>query len=218
MTRLFRLAKHEDYGTVGLAPMWMPGEQADPLGGMGAAHDVLEHGPNDSVEWQGLGGSIWVRVPYYYTRGRGNPHRDENIASEFNSLFELWAGQDIPCPGKTRSIGQDDDELKRIVQLGKRVVREEAKYRDEESVRQARHWTRDEQLARMLGWMRRGYRAARIRWRGCDPYMLTEAFIAIEREADRAIKEWEAYEGGEVVLHYDVRRASARFELKEDRH
>src|ERR1044072_3858805 len=89
-TREFVIAEHRDLGYTGLAPNWMPGHQADPLQGMGAAHDVLEHGSHDTVEWQGLGGSLWVRPEWYYSRRIGNPDRAENIASEWENLFFLY--------------------------------------------------------------------------------------------------------------------------------
>jgi len=123
MTRRFRFERHEEYGTIGLKPLWMPSEQADPLTGMGAAHDVLEHGPNDRVEWQGLGGSIYVRGEAYYQRRIGNRDAAENIGSEFFSLFSLWGGEAIPDPGRTCRVDEyAEDLIQQTVGCGCRTV------------------------------------------------------------------------------------------------
>jgi len=59
----FAVAEHAEFGGLGLVPKWYP--TGDPLGGMAAAHDILEHFPNDDGstegELQALGAAIWVR-------------------------------------------------------------------------------------------------------------------------------------------------------------
>src|SRR5215510_9381522 len=127
MTRKFKVENHPEYGTLGLAPQWMQGEQDDPLTGMGVAHDVLEHGPNDEVEWQGLGGSVHVRGKSYYHQRIGNPNAAENIGSDFVGLFHLWEGQEIPDPGRTYAVREDYAEqlIQDAVREGCKMVRQE---------------------------------------------------------------------------------------------
>lgn len=218
MKRTFRIEKHEEYGIVGLAPRWMSADQRDPLTGMGAAHDILEHGANDRVEWQGLGGSIYVRgLTGYFSRSRGNNDPVENVASDFVQLFHLWERGGIPDPGTTRPLDDDDAEemIQAIVQRGCAMVREEVKCGGGDAD-EAADFCSDENKRCMTGWLRKGYRAARARWRGVGQGMLCETFMAIEREVDSFLQENECYEGQECVVSFNPRTARVSIELERD--
>lgn len=220
MERRLRVEMHPEFGTLGLTPLWMPGHQSDPLTGMGVAHDVLEHGKADVCEWQGLGGAVLVRASQgYFQRGRGNPDAAENIGSDFRELFYLWEGQDIPDPGRTRPV--DDDELiQECVNTGCTMLLSEFDSdSDTDQRRAALLWTRTAQRERMVGWMRRGYRAAQRRYKGRQLAEVEQTFRAIEQEVDRFLDgrtEHEPFEGLEVVLHVNVRQCTARLEVEED--
>lgn len=222
--RRFRIAEHPDYGGLGLAPTWMAGAQSDPLSGMGVAHDILEHGPNDAVEWQGLGGSLYVRgLTGYFSRpgGVGNPSAVQNISGEFHNLFQLWEGQPIPQPHKTRPLPYDAESLlQAIIAEGKASTLAECSYSGEEAMRQAEQWLSPNQLAKMAGWMRMGYRACIDRWRPIDPYTLCETFIAIETAVDAFLKHGddnfgEALGGMIAIVRFDPMNAYATVEQRE---
>ena len=59
----FKVEEHEEYGSLGFKPSWYP--NGAPLGGMTAAHDILEHFPNDNggaeSEFLALGAALWIR-------------------------------------------------------------------------------------------------------------------------------------------------------------
>jgi hypothetical protein len=217
MTRRFRFERHNDYGTIGLKPLWMPPDQADPLTGVGAAHDVLEHGPNDRVEWQGLGGSIYVRSEEYYNY-RSSYNAAENIGSEFYSLFNLWRGP-IPDPGKTCRVHEyAEDFIQSAVTCGCRTVTSEAKYSgDPEDVQRAVDWVSYEQQRRFIGWLRKGYRAACKRWHAYPQFKVLQTFIAIENAVDKALQHGEDYEGLDCVLLFSVQHETARIDIQEER-
>ncbi len=212
-TRRFKIAEHEEYGSIGLAPTWMSHDQADPLGGMGVAHDILEHGDNDTVEWQGLGGAVYIRGSQgWFGRSRGNPDPVENIASDFVNLFHLWQGEDIPDPGRTYPV-EDDEMIVESVQRGARLVREEMLGQDTKTIRLAHTWTRKEQQRRMIGWMRKGYRACARRWREIPPYDLSCLFSAIEEAVDRYLEsEAKEYEGAECEIRFNAQSITAHVE------
>lgn len=217
MRRRFRVAMNDDYGMLGFAPLWIKGEQADPLSGMGAAHDVLEHGSHDECEWQGLGGSVYVRgLTGYFGRTRGNPDPVENISSEFDNLFNLWQGQPIPDPGQTQPLRDEraEEMVQAVVRRGCLVVRAACAGLE---ARSARRWTNAEQQRRMIGWMRRGYRACAQRWRGRSGDELRQTFQAIEEVVDRFLRrEQDLIEGTDVTLVFDVRLCEARIESTRD--
>lgn len=219
-SRKLKIARHEEYDLIGLAPTWMAEHQSDPLTGMGVAHDILEHGNADRVEWQGLGGTVFVRGEMYFSnRSRGNPNASENIGSEFVQLFRLWEGQDIPDPGRTRPLQDESAEelIQETVRYGCKSTREEAEYsHDDTEIRSAQHWTREEQQARMIGWMRKGYRAAVKRWRGYSQYDLMESFCAIEKAVDTFLSHHEEHIGAEVTIRFDPKRATCNIQVLYD--
>lgn len=211
MRRRFKIAEHEEYGYVGLAPTWMAGEQSDPMMGMGVAHDILEHGSKDVCEWQGLGGSVYVRGVSGYFRSRiGNPDAAENIGSEWINLFNLWNGEAIPDPGRTRRVDTEAEELiQACVREGCKLVHSEVE--DNERVVE---WTSSEQRRRMVGWMRRGYRACVLRWKSYDCWTLAETFRAIESAVDTFCNhEAKEYEGAEAIVSFYVDSARATVDV-----
>lgn len=222
MRRKLRIEMHEEYGSLGLKPLWMPGHQSDPLMGTGVAHDVLEHGPADACEWQGLGGAIYVRANNgYFSRGRGNPDAVENIASDFNELFNLWEGQPIPTPRRRPRVQRHEasvmDTINSIVLRGCALVVSERTYDDDvQAIAEAEQWVTAEQRQRMRDWMLLGYRACAHRWRLVDTYMVYETFIAIEDGVDTFLKHNADYEGLEVALTFDVASACVRIDLEDE--
>lgn len=216
ITRDFELAENDEYGFDGLRPLWMPGHQCDPLQGMGTAHDVLEHGRNDRVEWQGLGGSVYVRsVPGYFSmRGAGNPDPVENLAAEFESLFRLWDRSWLPDPGPCQRLRDEEAEhiIVEAVRVGCAQLVDEMQYSSDEDVAAARKWGEPEQRRRMAAWMRLGYRACRRRWRGYRDWMLRDAFAAVEEQADRALRSHAGMHGLRLRLRLDIARCRATFD------
>lgn len=220
MTRKFFIKEHPEYGNVGLQPAWMPDTQDDPLRGMGVAHDILEHGPNDTCEWQGLGGAVYVRGEGYFDRSYrvGNPNPIENIATDFGQLFDLWEHQDIPeCDERPLRDAEMQRFIAAVVTQGCKDVRSESAYRDPETEAAAARWTRPEQQQRMRAWMTRGYRACKRRHRKYCREALTETFIAIERAVDQLLdREGQEYLGSTATISFDRESGTARAYLNEE--
>lgn len=216
-TRRFQIAKHEEYGMVGLRPTWMADHQSDPLTGMGVAHDILEHGDQDTVEWQGLGGAVYIRGEQdYFQRTLGNPDPAENIGSEFTSLYSLWEGGAIPDPGRTYPCA-GDEMIAAVIDAGCRGLRAEAPHMGgPDSPAKIRAWTSKEQQRRMRGWMRKGYRACAQRWRKYPAWKMTETFRKIEGAVDRFLKEYGEYEGSIAIVSFNPAREWAQVELEEE--
>lgn len=224
LRRKFKVERHPEYDNLGLAPTWMSDGQTDPLRGMGVAHDILEHGSKDECEWQGLGGAVHVRgLSGYFPSRIGNPDPVDNIGAEFYQLFGLWDGQPIPDPGRTYQLRDEDAEemIQAIVNNGCRATVAEAAYQDDQYERRAKVWTDREQRRRMVGWMRRGYRAAKARWSAHDRWTLSEAFKAIESAVDTLLdtggEYGEVFEGMDVEICFDIEacRAWAHVEYED---
>lgn len=221
-TRRFRIREHQDYGYIGLAPTWMSDGQSDPLMGMGVAHDILEHGSKDRVEWQGLGGAVFVRclTGYFEERRIGNTSPVDNVGGEFWTLFQLWGGEPIPIPGRAivRPLRDEDAEemIQAIVEEGCKQVIQEAAYSLSEGDLAAL-WTKDSQRAAMIEWMRLGYRACKARWRPVPAWRVAETFKTIESAVDTFLRNGEVYEGGECLIRFDVYTSDVTIIVEEER-
>lgn len=211
MKRTFEIKRHEEYGNVGLAPRWMSADQRDPLTGMGVAHDILEHGSDDRVEWQGLGGAIFVRgeTGYFSRDGRRNTDPVENIASDFTQLFHYWCGKELPSPGKTRPLAESwaEQMVCDVVDRGAGLVRSEYG-RDDYHAKNVRQFCSEANKEAMRGWLRRGYRAAAKRWKNVGSGMLYETFCEIEEAVDVFLKHAEGYEGHECTIDFNPATAT----------
>jgi hypothetical protein len=193
----FRVERHEEFDTLGVRPLDMP--HADPLSGMAAAHDMLEHFPGDdgsiADEFQALGAAIYVRgIPGYFASGRGNPDAAENIGSDFEELYRHWAheGFRLTDPGRTQALSCERAEkiLQAAVNYGFKRVRYNSG-----DMAECRGFISKHARRCIVGWMRKGYRRAAKRythtqdWRVCWTFQLIEArvdkLLAMASEGDQ---------------------------------
>lgn len=191
--RVFEVARHEEYGELGLRMVGMP--WADPLTGVAVAHDMLEHFPKDGgaieSELMALGASLYVRDCGAYFAQKGLKHSEayKNLAADFPTLFS-WCLEngpmEFPDPGKTRPL--DDEECE---QQAREAVEEAARLMVSEfdaDYTDAREFMDVRQQARAFGWFRKGYRKACKRYRGIPAWKVCQAFNNIEQEADQFLK------------------------------
>jgi hypothetical protein len=205
-TRKFTVARHEEFGTIGLVPQWYP--NGDPLSGMAAAHDVLEHFPNDdgstAGELMALGASLFTRGDGGYHNQYRHYDRVRDPASDIPMVWGYLLNRDgrgsLPACRPVR----DHDALAD----GRAIITE--------AVPEMRHQFQRGDLPTvaeretMARWIARGYVRARRRYRGVvgGACALATVFMEIEREADRLLKH--AEEGMELTVIVNVKRASVR--------
>lgn len=199
LMKKFVVEMHEEFGMLGLRPVDMP--HADPLGGMAAVHDLLEHFPGDDGgiedEFQALGASVWLRCVggyYEHPNHRTNRNPVDNVASDFVELARHYLYEEftLRSPGRTRAIDDDDYLLQEIVMQGFKGVREE--------IEDSKEFATEANRKATLGWLRKGYRRARRRYRKSNSFEMADLFRRIENTANKCLDGGDWYEGQRVTL------------------
>jgi hypothetical protein len=215
----FTVAEHEDFGELGLRPKWYP--LGDPLGGMAAAHDILEHFPNDDGSVEGelmaLGASVHVRVDGgASTGGPYSRHFDElrDVSSDFLMQWDYLHSRENRSKLRRPPRVRDAEVLTRmraIADEGFRLIRSERGETDEEG--ENRLQFSDEERAAWAGWLAVGYVRARRRYSRVVGGICSVAylFMRIQELCDRALKH--AQEGYQVRVYVNVKRAAVRVEV-----
>ncbi len=206
----FKIEVHEEYGELGLrlsARPWF-----EPLGGLAAAHDLMEHFADDdgtlAGELQALGASLFVRDCGSYFAQTGSRHTDASVHIAADMVQQVHytreRGENELPPIRTRALSDDyvEGEFQRSLAGAIRTLREEFEGEPLPG------WLKThEQRARFVGWLRRGYRRAVKRYSKFSADEVCAAFIAAEKAADSYLRD--AFEGDEVRLTIDLDRASA---------
>lgn len=211
ITGLFVIERHEEYGEVGLRLKSRP--WFDPLGGVAVAHDLMEHFNDDdgtlAGELQALGASIYVRDFGCYFSQRGGyitePHK--HIASDMLEQVRLTLDRgehELHDPGRTRALDDDyaESEIQATLTEACRLIRAEEILDGD-----LPDWLKgDEQRRRFVGWLRRGFRRARRRYRNvyAGSAGVCGAFIGAEKAIDDFLKHNSDYEGAEVRVTIDT--------------
>jgi len=206
----FRKTEHPEQGCDGWLLEGAPSTY-EPLHGMGVAHDLLEHRANDdgSVEDEllALGAALYVRGEGGYWHQFTQSHFDpgENVAPDLARLATEFGGlEGLHAPGGTRALGEQvEDWIAHALRDARSVLVDE--YEQD-------HREVDEYLTRVRGWLRKGYRESRRRWRACTSAELAYAFHRIESEADRLLRHAEPWE---VLV---VRRTGCSVQVYLDEH
>jgi hypothetical protein len=211
----FIAKQHEEFGTIGLQ---MKGRRwADPLGGMAVAHDLLEHFPKDDGscehELMALGASYYVRngSAYYCARGQYQTDPAMNISADMvqQCYFMDRDGRTALRPIMTRPCRNEEfeDFARRTFIESVRLCRSEL---DDPAMTR---WIRSEPF---IGWLRAGYRRARIRYNRVQEWRTCHAFEQIEKAADRVIDREVDFPGQEFNIAFDVRSGDVRIEHVQD--
>lgn len=217
--RSFEIARHEEFGTIGLRPVDTP--HADPLSGMAVAHDLLEHEPGDSFDVPGelkaLGAMIVVRDfgLYWHNQGSHDPDPASHIVADLAEVYRHVVYERMALPGTPGALGHrtlDDDEAERIVMDATRGKPFRDWFEDfEDDV-----YPRDREINTMRAWMRLGFRIARHRYRAQPGWRLCEAFTQIENDADAFVRDYEDWPGLRVAFRLDLERMRLTIEANED--
>jgi hypothetical protein len=215
---VFSCAEHEDYGIKGWRPDWFPG--ADPVVGMGVAHDCLEHrasktGPLNE-EMMALGAMMFIRGGGGYFSWKAETANQwwQNGAADFEDHVQRYlAGTHdwVTMPkGGTKPLEWGDHEIpllfKEIEQRMKEVF--------EDAEDQLPDWLfddiRKEAITRLI---RRGYRWAAARY--CCEYEACKLFERIEKVADQELQY--ATEGlSKLIVSINLQTLQARIVTEED--
>lgn len=197
----FDVARHEEFGTLGLTPRWY--RNGDPLGGMAAAHDILEHFKNDDGQITGellaFGATMFIRGDGAYFTNGGEV---ENLSGEIGDIWWRFMDRRESFPDCPPS--RDAEVRQRAAAIiGKGI--EHMRYRFEEG-----DLPSPDHRARMERWLCRGYRLARRRYRShrTDAATLAWFFRQVEEACDKAIKH--AEEGMVCEVFISVLRCDFR--------
>lgn len=205
----FDVRMHEDFGTIGLRMCGKP--HFDPVSGMGAAHDILEHFPRDGGEMedemQAMGASLYVRGDSYFSLIGNRYDAVRNLAADFVFTFnDLMHDGMLRDPGRWRAHAAIAEQLE---QMGPAIRRE---FTDNDV--EVPLWVMPgEPERRLLGWVNMGYRRAIQRYKASTTW-LPGYFRQVEKEADRMLRVAEG--GDKVVLHVNVAGGSVRGEICYD--
>ncbi|CAO3459659.1 hypothetical protein [Azospirillum argentinense] len=182
---------------VGLRPAHMP--FFDPVGGMGAAHDLMEHGRRDNgsieAEMMAFGAMIHVRADagWWCERRTVNTDPAWHMGGEFPEIWERDHDLLVPEPPPTRRA---EDWVENLIDRCWREARRSTAERMLElleETEEAEAWEAVDRMLgstpdRFLGWMRLGYRRARRRYCGVDPSALMHTFNAVAAEVDKLVR------------------------------
>ena len=206
-TFVFELAEHPEYGSNG----WrMVGTNMDPLGGMGVAHDCLEHFGEDNVtvtsELKALGASLFTRADYFSAKGKFETNPGVHIAADVPMILQaIRNGDHITKPPATRPIPCEDCIDKMFSEVRKN-------WRDEcEDIMCRNDMAR--QFPAIRSWLRVGYRMATRRYRGHSQWDVTNLFMSIEDAADKYLKHAESW--NRLVVRVNFKDLTARIDCIE---
>lgn len=200
ISAIFTTELHPEYGTMGFRMRGRP--HFEPIGGMGVAHDLLEHFPNDGGDLEGelmaLGASLYVRNmdEYYANKGVHDTDPASHISSEFVQQCHLLGDAYTLRAINTRPLRDEYVEscIQNIVTRGRRLVHAD--------VGAFPVWLKTGHKAALVGWLRAGYRAAAQRYRRHKQYNVLHAFVTIEHKVDAVLRY--AEEGYEYRVAADL--------------
>jgi hypothetical protein len=201
MKRTFTWGRHDNGD--GLIPDFMPGGWPCLEGGL-IAHDCLEHPlGNGGCENELMAlGAVWFGRGEMGYLGGTMRSPEETVGFDVAQCLEqvFYGAQTLTHPGRTTALEDADSYLTDITLRGMEVFRQERKYDQNQDEGALPH----DASARVLGWMRRGYRWARRTYK--DSHNLTRLFDDI---AGRVGKEIYAEEGEVLVVRWSVRDLEA---------
>lgn len=213
MNYIFTFGEDREYGFSGWIPKFMPYENA--VTGLGAAHDILEHGLRDDgtveSELMALGVSHYIRGEqgYYVDIGNVLPPED-HLAHPLSDMLKVLSarGRVLANPGITKSLWEETEESfaeasRKCLQL----FEDEYVHQYEEAPNYA-GLSKSEVQRRIVGWLRKGYRKGQARFKGHDPYSVKQLFKQLASQVDK-VKNF-AEEGDELQVKLNLTALSVR--------
>lgn len=190
-----------DIAMEGWLPAWFDAKNYEPSGGLGVAHDMLEHRRSDTGEWHqelmAFGSVLYVRVigGNASIRLAGPESLCEELARLYSESGEEPNTPCLPMGARTEIVGngQASEWISRIVAGVKNTG-----YFYHEEKPDTSLWGR---------WIAHGYRQTQRRL-GANPFMLAQTFGEIRRKVDeyKGTSTLE-YPGCQLVIKADLSRA-----------
>lgn len=217
----FRREIYEESGSEGWLLIGAP-ETYIPIGGMGLAHDIMEHriGDTGSVEDEllALGAALYIRGEGgYWYKHRGTPCPGYQLSGDFYDLAHQYEGlYNLSKPRRTTSLpDRVENWIEEACERGYSHVMEywhgedlDLNGEDKDLADAVNSF-----IANIPGWLRRGYRMARRRYKSLRPYHLSETFAEIAEAADKHLKNAEEFEI--LVVLFDEKKGDAKVFLEE---
>jgi len=152
----------------GFVPDFMTGDNLNPaFGGSGVAHDVVEHAVDTQGGYAGECMAFGAIVAGRFAAGMINggwsgKSPEQSLGSELGALMadHLWEDNYLPDPGRTCACDADETFSYMLDAFGGSFINEARGRGDFFGVGGEPAFT-GEDRRRVLGWLRRGYRAAR---------------------------------------------------------
>lgn len=189
-THILVVAYDEERDFIGFRPK--NARWADPTEGFGACHDLLEHRIGDTgtmeEEMMALGAMAFVRGETYFSQIGSRYTFPENLAGDFPNFHHHFEqagrrGMRLRYPGRTMPINDGspfEANVEDLLRHARNLMRSE--------IGEVPRWIQ-EGSDDIRGWMRRGYRAAKQRYRRVNvpTYALPGFFIDLTKALDREL-------------------------------
>lgn len=189
MAYQFVYEQNPETGEFGLRPLWL--SFAEAAGSNVTAHDVLEHPPKgresgSENELMALGAVLFGRLRLGFL----------NVDDLAHDVVAACTGRRALTAVRTHEIPEVEDDLKEIALCVALLTSNNPEWSGETT-------------RRALGWIRRGYRWARRRYK--DPIRLTYLFQKLGTEVKHFIQTEYLTEGKRVAVIVNRRTESCRF-------
>lgn len=201
ISRNFTLTYNDDYGYYGLRPDWIRGADAT----LAIGHDMLEHIPretNSGVHWElmALGTSSLLRLENGNTRNNLTPV--ENLLYGLAEVMDWALNNKLPEAKASRRLDDDyshvDDVFKAAIALLPQYISSEMTH-VKAAVPEA-----NELQARILPWLRKGYRGALKQYDRLDHHYLgTKIFDNLNKLSESLLESQILGEGDRVRVRLD---------------
>ncbi len=184
-------------------------------GGVGLAHDLIEHAAFDSVadEIEAHGAMYRIRYESGWSGGRfGNNLNLAAFSYEWISLLRgLQEEPYLPIPPKTRRLDTEvEEDISEIIARGRKAIRDEFSYEEENGV--AGYEADLDRLAEVFrAYFRIGYRKVAKRFKGLNSGQISCLFSEI---ADIFEKKRISFEGETLEVIVDLKNVRVRVEEK----
>jgi hypothetical protein len=205
--------QNENTGEMGWLDSRIRGSDVfEPLsGGLGLAHDCLEHAAFDSVadEIEAHGAMYRIRYEGGWSSGYGYTLSIDSFASEWENLLRgLMAESYLPDPPKTRPLDATiEEDISSIIEQGKAYCMQNFLDFEPDNSEAIRDLERIASVFRAH--FRRGYRKAGQRFKGLASCEVAAMFECLSRAFERHEP---TYEEEEIVVTVNLRTQSVRIE------